>query len=311
MTDKGKILVLFNPSAGGGRARAKRAQLEGALRRLRIDHEFVVTESEMHLRELASRAARAGRTLVGAGGDSTFHIMVNEIMAAGGRASLGLIGLGSSNDIPLEFGLEDMEQACRAIQRGTVKPVDLGLISAEGHSPVYFLGQANIGLGAFVNRYVAERASKKALLAGGQTMTGFMGIIDAYRKRKVPLTLEISGGERASRGRYILALFSNIRYWATGKLLSPGARTDDGRLDACLFRECSFLRLARLNVLAGRGRHVGRRGVEVRQSPSFEVSSEEPFLIQTDGEILSSPHAPLLCRQVRFEAVPAALNLIA
>ena len=311
MPNKDRLLVLFNPSAGGGRARAKRTQLEEMLRRYEIVHEFVATTSEAHLRELTARAARVGRPVVGAGGDSTFHIMVNEIMAAGRRAPLGLIGLGSSNDIPLEFGLETMDKACRAIKRGARRTVDLGLITPDGHDPVYFLGQANIGLGAFVNRYVAERAGKKFLWARGQTAAGILGIINAYRTRKIPVSLKISTGEQPRPGAYILALFSNIRFWATGKTLCPQARPDDGRLDACLFKDCSFGRLVRLNSLANRGRHAGCREVELGQSPSFEVTANEPFLVQTDGEILSGSSGPLTFRRVRFEAVPAVLNLIA
>ena len=304
-------LVLFNPSAGGGRALDKCAQLEGTLSRYGIKCEFTVTASEGHLRELAGRAARKGRTIVGAGGDSTFHILVNEIMAAGGRSPAGLVGIGSSNDISLEFGLETMDKACRALKEGNVRRIDLGLITAEDQAPVFFLGQANVGLGAFVNLYIAGRAKKKFLGARSQTAAGLLGIIDAYRTRKVPVNLRISDGGRTRRDAYILALFSNIRYWATGRILCPEARPDDGRLDACLFRDCSLLRLARLNSLARRGRHGGHRGVELVRSASFEVTADEPFLVQTDGEILSGPTGPLAVRRARFEAVPAALNIIA
>lgn len=306
-----KLLILFNPSAGGGKAMAKKARLEKALQRHAVRFEMVVTESERQLRMLIAEESRAGRAVVGAGGDSTFHLMANEIMGAGSGAPLGLIGLGSSNDIALEFGLETMDKAALALKNGRVRKIDLGLIKAGKANPVFFLGQANIGLGATVNRYVAALAARGSPWAGFQTAAGVRGILKAYRTKKIPLTLEIDSGRWTDKGRYVLAVFSNIRYWATGKMMCPGARPDDGMLDACLFRECSFARLVRLNARANRGRHGTCREVDMLQSSSFEVTADKPFFIQTDGEILSGPSGPLSLKKVRFEVVPDALNLIA
>jgi diacylglycerol kinase (ATP) len=304
-------LILFNPSAGGGRAMAKKARLERTLRRHGVRFEMVVTESERQLRMLTAEESRSGRAVVGAGGDSTFHIMVNEIMGAGSGAPLGLIGLGSSNDIALEFGIETMDKAALALKNGRVRKIDLGLIKAGKRMPVFFLGQANIGLGAAVNRYVASLAARRSPWAGFQAAAGVRGILHAYRTKKVPLTLNIDADGRADKGSYVLAVFSNIRYWATGKMMCPDARPDDGLLDACLFRECSFARLVRLNAKANRGRHGTCREVDMFQSPSFEVAADKPFFIQTDGEILSGRFGPLSLKRVRFEVAPHALNLIA
>ena len=307
-----RYLVLFNPSAGGGRAMMKKRALEAALAGRGIAHEFVVTASEADLRERAASGARAGRTIVAAGGDSTFHIVVNEVVKGGRRVPLALVGIGSSNDITLEFGLETLDKACGALKEGRVRRIDLGVIRAEGIAPVYFLGQSNIGLGAAVNRYVARLAERRRPLARRQTLAGILGILNAYRTKKVPVSLRIAGPERALEGPFVLAVFSNIRFWATGKILNPQAKPDDGKLDACLFEECTFARLARLNTLASKGRHGACPEVVLQQSASFEVTSETPFLIQTDGEMHIDPagREPLALRRVRFEISPAALDLI-
>ena len=311
MLKRDKVLILFNPSAGGGKAMAKKARLEKILQRHAVGFELVVTDSERQLRKLTAEAARSERGVVGVGGDSTFHIMVNEIMGAGKGAPLGLIGLGSSNDIALEFGLDTLDKAALALKNGRIRKIDLGLIKAGKEKPAYFLGQANIGLGAAVNRYVADLAAKRSPWARFQTAAGVRGILNAYRTKTIPFTLNVKSGRQADQGSYVLAVFSNIRYWATGKMMCPGARPDDGLLDACLFRECSFARLVRLNARANRGRHGTCREVEMLQSPSFEIAADEPFLIQTDGDILSGPSGPLSLNKVRFEVAPGALNLIA
>ncbi len=307
-----KFLVLFNPSAGGGRAMKKKEALEAALTGQGIAHEFTVTESEADLREKAANGARAGRPIVAAGGDSTFHIVVNEIMKAGKRVPLALVGMGSSNDITLEFGLETLDKACRALREARVRRIDLGIIRADGVAPIYFLGQSNIGLGAAVNRYVARLAERRRPLARRQTLAGILGILDAYRTKKVPVKLRIASPERTLEGPFVLAVFSNIRFWATGKILNPQAKPDDGRLDACLFEECTFARLVKLNSLVHKGRHGACPEVVLQQSASFEVASDTPFLIQTDGEMLLdlAGREPLALKRVRFEVAPAALDII-
>jgi diacylglycerol kinase family enzyme len=247
-----------------------------------------------------------GRAIVGAGGDSTFHLIVNEIMKAGGRAPFGMLGLGSSNDITLEFGLEPLERAVAALKLGRTKTVDLGCLKQGSKTLRYFLGQANIGLGVAVNCYVNGLARRRPWLARRQTLAGTLGIMRAYRKRQVPLELTIQSEEGTIKGSFIVAIFCNTRYWATGKLIAPKARPDDSLLDACLIEKCSFLRLARINHLAKQGSH-GRAG-EVRflQSKEFTITSGMAFNIQADGEIISIG----LGIPLRIQAKPLALRII-
>jgi diacylglycerol kinase (ATP) len=300
------LIILLNPSAGGGRAGRNRERLEKMLRDQAIAYDLIVTESEKELQALSRKLAEKGRTIIGAGGDSTFHLIINEIMRAGGMAPFGMLGLGSSNDVTREFGLEPLEQAVAALKLGRTKTVDLGCLKQGNKGLRFFLGQANIGLGVAVNKYVDCLARRRPWLARRQTLAATLGIIWAYRKQQVPLDLAIQGEEGTVKGSYIVAVFSNMRYWATGKLIAPQARPDDGRMDACLIGKCSFQRLARINGLAKQGSH-GRAG-EVRflQSKEFTITSGRAFNIQADGEIISLvPGKPLL-----IQVKPRALRII-
>lgn len=299
-------LILFNPSAGMGRALRQKERLEGLLRHAELSPEFVVTESGDHLRTLARREARRGGTVVGAGGDSTFHIIVNEIMSAGGESAFGMIGLGSSNDIARAFGLEPLERAVAAIKAGRTQRVDLGCLKQGARVLCFFLGQANIGLGATVNRYIGRLALRRPWLARRQTLAGLMGIIEAYRKHRIPLVLKVRAGKKEIEGAFLAAVFSNTRYWATGKTIAPRARPDDGRLDACLIGTCSFLRLARINALAVNGLHGRAPEVRLLQAREFDVAAAEPFDIQADGEVFGVTRPG----GVQFRVKPRALRMI-
>jgi len=305
-----RISILYNPSAGMGRALGRKIELERLLRHFEIRYDLVMTQSEEHLRQLTRESARTYPAVVGAGGDSTFHIMIGELAAAGGGADFGMIGVGSSNDIPREFGVETLAKACRALKDGRARAIDLGVVREGGTVLGFFLGQANIGLGAYVNRFVAGLAGRRPRLARRQLLAGVLGVRRAYATRAIPLDVGLDAGDRRREKKVAAAIFSNIRYWATGRLINPGARPDDGVLDCCLIGDCRFLRLARLARRAKNGRHVGARGVEVLRAPSFQVSSATPFAVQVDGEILRAADGRTAFSSVSFGVVPGGLRLI-
>jgi diacylglycerol kinase (ATP) len=305
-----RIAILFNPSAGKGKASKKKARLERLLKKWGIPFDLTVTTSEENLRALTRESVRRYRSLVGAGGDSTFQIIINEIARSGAEVDFGLIALGSSNDVAWEFDLDSLEKACRALKRRRTRSIDLGSVECDGEILRYFIGQVNIGLGAQVNRYIEEISGKTPRLAALQTLAGTLGIIRSYQRREVPLHLTVLADRQKREGGYVVANFSNIRFWASGRMLNPSARPDDGRLDGCLIGECSFLRLAHLALLARRGRHVSAPEIEFLRAPEYEISSEQGFEVQVDGEIIGGSRTPLALRKILVRTLPRSLRLI-
>jgi diacylglycerol kinase family enzyme len=305
-----RAAILFNPAAGKGAARGKKERLERFLRKWAVRYDFIFTQSADDLRTQTRDSAGRYRALVGAGGDSTLQIMADELAKCGADVELGFIPLGSSNDIAREFGLIDLENACRILKRGKTRKIDLGAVHHQDRLLHYFVGQTNIGLGVRVNRYVEEFALRWPPLASFQSLAGTLGVFRAYRRREVPLFLSVRAEDRESRGRFILASFNNIRFWASGRILNPSARPDDGFLDGCLIEECSFLRLTRLAALARRGRLARAPEAAFLVAPAFFISSECEFDVQVDGEIIGGYATPRLFRDIRVSAVPGKLRLI-
>ncbi len=303
-------LVILNPSAGKGKALQKKGRLEVYLQRFNIPYDLFITQSEEELRTLVREKAGTYRRIIGAGGDSTFNIIVNEILKTGTEIDFGMIGIGSSNDITKEFGLHTLESACRAIQKGRTRKIDLGSIVGNGIVLSYFLGQANIGLGVNVNRYVEELSIQGRGRARSQMLAGIAGVIKTHRSGKIPVYLLIETDAGPIAEMFHVALFSNIRFWATGLNMCPAALPDDGLLDSCLIRQCSLGRLVKIAFQARKGRHIRVESVETLQSKEFTVSADDDFHIQTDGEILGGYSHPTGFRKVSFRTVPKVLNLI-
>ena len=305
-----KVAILFNPSAGKGKALRKKNRLEELLKKYDIFYDLFVTQSEEALIRLTQEKSKEYKVLVGAGGDSTFNIMANEINKRSADVSLGMIGLGSSNDIAKEFGIDSLDKACLALKKKRTKRVDLGSIEEDSFLLRLFLGQANVGLGVYVSKHADGMAARGSRWAKFQTVAGISGIRDAYRSQKVPLSLTIESDIGEVHGKFILASFNNIRYWATGRLLCPEAQPDDGKLDACLIDNCSFSRFAQIALMAKKGNHIKTKEVKILQSSGFTVSAEEAFEIQTDGEIVHRPNSSTQFKTIQFRILPQALTIL-
>ncbi len=305
-----KTAILFNPSAGKGKAQRKKAILEKCLRDYGVDYELFVTTSEEDLVRLVPLLGAKYRTLVAAGGDSTLLIIINQMMRLGLDNALGMIGLGSCNDVTKEFGIQGLKKACAAIHNGRTKKIDLGAVSHGGRILRYYPGQASIGLSVMVNQYVEKLVQKNSPMKKQLTLAGIIGSFQAFKSEKIPFPLSVGFENGNLNGEFVLAAFSNIRYYAAGKIATPLARHDDGKLDAFFIESCLFSRMAYLTFLSARGRHVSRKEVSFIQSPFFEVSSPMPFEIQVDGEILSRADVPIPFREITISCVPQALRIV-
>jgi diacylglycerol kinase (ATP) len=305
-----KAAIFFNPSAGRGLALRKKDQLKELLKKYDIPYDLFVTQSEEDLIRLTGEKSKEYKVLVGAGGDSTFNIMINEICKKSADVSFGMIGLGSSNDIVKEFGIDSLEKACLALQKKRTKRVDLGSIEEDNFLLRLFLGQANVGLGVFVSKHVEGMSSNGSKWTKLQTIAGILGIRNAYKSQEVSLPLTIKTDKGEIYGEFILASFNNIRYWATGRLLCPEAQPDDGKLDGCFIDNCSFSRFAQIALMAKRGKHIKAKEVEILQSSEFTVSAGETFEIQTDGEIVHRQNSSTQFKSIQFKILPKALSII-
>lgn len=114
----GKARIIVNPYAGRWKALKSIPAIEAALRQEGIAYDLVQTEGEGHGIELARQAAVEGcAPVVAAGGDGTVSEVMNGLVQAAGEGlagPMGIIPLGSVNDLPVQLGLPlDIEGACR------------------------------------------------------------------------------------------------------------------------------------------------------------------------------------------------------
>src|SRR5688572_23658173 len=122
--------VILNPKSGSAE---QAMELEALLER-RPATVVRITERPGHATEIAAKALAAGVDLiVAAGGDGTTSEVVTALAGNSSRGTLGILPLGTGNDLPRTLGLPlDPMEAVELLDAGRRRKLDLVQVSYEG-----------------------------------------------------------------------------------------------------------------------------------------------------------------------------------
>lgn len=303
------IAFLFNPSSGRGKSMKKRPKIEAHLKKYGIEYEWFVTESEAHLKQLAREAAESYPVIVTVGGDTTFTLVIGEILKMSSNVILGMVGTGSANDIARGLGLFQLDVFCQTLVSGNTRPMDVARLEIGGMTDeIYFGGALSLGLGVEVSRYIEDFRDRYPLLYSGgkvsQTLTGIRAIRSAFAKNSVPKRVKLKVDGVQQEVEYSLLAIGNLPYYANGIKLFPDMTPFNGKLECCVVNSTSLLHSIVVGDQAIRGRHLQRNEVQMFSGTSFEISSSDAIDVQYDGEIIPSVH------EFRVTVLPAAVNVL-
>jgi diacylglycerol kinase (ATP) len=294
-----RILVVYNPHAGGGRARKLLPAIRQCLAEKSIDAEFALTEARGHAATLAEQSDLTPfDAVVSAGGDGTLFEVLNGYLRNPGahKPALGLIPNGTGNAFMKELGLRksDWRRAIDIIAFGNTRNVDVGRMEAQGQT-WYFLNIVGMG---FIAEIAATAARLKWLGNSAYTLAVLLRL--PWLKAQT-LSLEIDGKTVEREGVFVE--IANSSYTGTSFLIAPKARLDDGLLDVVLLKRISRIGLLRLFRAVYDGSHIRHPQVEYLQARSISVTESNPGQLVPDGEIVGKSPA-------RFECLPGAVRFL-
>ncbi|MBB3190861.1 lipid kinase YegS [Halomonas cerina] len=244
---------------------------------------------------LAEQAGHEGVTrIIAGGGDGTVNEVVNGLMRLPPerRPELGILPLGSANDLATSLGLPlDLEASLRAAVHLPPRRVDVPRLD-DWH----FLNMATGGFGAEITSSTPK--TLKRLLGGGAY--SLIGAFKAWGYNLYPGRLRWEGGERHA-DLFLLAM-GNGRQSGGGQQLAPHATMDDGLLDVLLVRD--FASLAQLRIMRNELQSRPARGtyVDTFRTPWLAFEGERELPITLDGE-------PARRYGFRVDIDPGALSL--
>ena len=224
------VHAIINPISGAGadpdaaRRRIQMVERAAADRgvRARID----LTERGGHAEMLAREAVEAGcELLIVWGGDGT----VNEAGTAliGSPTTLGLVPAGSGNGLAAALGVSrDPAAALADAFDAPVHRIDAGVMAGRP-----FFNIAGIGFDARVASLFHKR--KRGSRGGWPYVV--IGVREGYRYSSVEYALTLDA--LVTRSKALLIAFANGREYGIGARIAPGARLDDGVLDAIVVED--------------------------------------------------------------------------
>ncbi|MBX5467942.1 MAG: diacylglycerol kinase family lipid kinase [Firmicutes bacterium] len=272
--------VIFNPVAGGGRARSVFERLKPLFDEVHAD--VVATRYPGHARELAREvASEADWTVVSLGGDGTHHEVVNGLMPQA-KATLAVIAAGTGNDFARALGhATDPVRQWAVAREGAIRRIDVGTVNGR-----YFLTVAGVGFDAQVAEW-ANHHKRGAGSGAGLFVRGVLANLWSYRSAELTVTLP-EGVEEAPT--FLLAC-ANTGVYAGGMRICPSASPDDGRLSVVWIGPLAPWQVLPLLVRVFSGSHVSHRAVRILEAPRLAVDGPRRLAVHADGELIG--HLPI------------------
>lgn len=240
---------------------------------------------------MVREALQAGYpTLIAGGGDGTLRDVAEAMAHAKTNASLVLLPLGTANDFAHAAGVPLTPMAALALLDEPAQLIDLGEVDGQ-----VFLNMATGGFGSSVTANTSEEL-KRVLGGAAYLLTGlsrFAEVESAFGR--------FSGPDFQWQGEFLALGIGNGRQAGGGHVLCPQARVNDGLLEVCIVPAADDV-VGTLGTLLSGGIN-GLQSVAVSaRLPWLEVEAPQGLDLNLDGE-------PVVSRQLRFVALPAALRV--
>lgn len=272
-----RILLLHNPKARQGGA-----VLDPVCARLAAGGCAVTVEPFDNLPEIARDITRLHETadaIVVCGGDGSIASAAPAVIDSG--LPLGIIPAGTANDLARTLAIPlDFAAAADLVVAGATRRIDVGTVN--GHA---FFNVASIGLSSELAQKL-DPETKKRFGRLGYAVAALRVLATARRFRA--RIVEKGSGTRVRT--YQIAV-GNGRLYGGGNVVAEDAAIDDGRLDLYSLEMSSLWKAALMARAFRTGTHGAWKEVRTARCVEFDVETEHPMPVNTDGEIVTATPA--------------------
>ena len=291
-----KVLLVYNPFAGHGRAQKILPEVEAYFLEKEIEFELRTTDYHEHGIEIVANADLSQYDgVIAAGGDGTLFEVINGYFRneSKKRIPLGVLPVGTGNAFARDLDLHNThwKDAVDVISLQSARKVDVGRFTSHGES-FYFLNILGLG---FVADVTAIAHKLKFLGNLSYTLGVFQKTIflNSYR-----LTITIDG-EIYVRDNIFVEI-SNTR-WTSNFLMAPSAEIDDGFLDVTLLGKLGRIKLLKSFPKIFTGEHIYIDEVETFKAKEIKVETAIPKVLTPDGELLGITPIEVKCLHQAIE----------
>jgi diacylglycerol kinase (ATP) len=292
-----RVKLIANPGAGKSSDTAGNLKLViGYLEKNGLKVDVALAKPKEEATPIARRAVKDGyKIVIAMGGDGTIEAVMRGIV--GSKARLGIVPVGTENNIALSLGIsKDLEEACALIASDNTLKLDVGQVKTRKGKKFIFFEMATIGLWAAI--YPAANKVSNGKLSG--IMVAALGLIHQETKPTVFLTLN---DESKVEVETMLVMVSNTPVFGENFNVAPKASLQDGLLDISVYPDFSKAELLRYYAAVMDGGHSGDRKVQHYLARKLKVKASPKMDVMADGVDLGRG-------TVTIKVCPGALRVI-
>ena len=269
------MLLITNPASGGSDDADLTALIEALGGPPSVVH---VTPALDEIHDVMGNEARDADVVVVAGGDGTLHVVVDALEDDLHRTTIGLIPLGTGNDLARTLGIPDEPiEAARAVVAGRDARIDVAVAETADGVRRRFLNASIGGFPVAVDEAVSDRL-KRAVGPAAYTMASVQVATDLPR---YTVTLD---------GRVIedclAAGVGNGRTVGGGIPMWPDADPGDGLLDGCAVPAGGIADAVKVGVRVRAGTHDELPEVITTRGGEIRIDADPPMEMNVDGELI-------------------------
>ncbi|PSL44499.1 diacylglycerol kinase [Salsuginibacillus halophilus] len=268
--------VIYNPTAGREAAKKQLPYILDRLEQAGYIASAHMTKREGCARTAALKAGEAGYdVVVAAGGDGTIFEVVNGLAPLKERPRLGIIPMGTTNDLARALGLKkhSLEEMCDVLTEGHTTPVDIGQVGEQ-----YFI---NIAAGGSLTELTYDTPSRLKTMLGH--LAYYAKGVEKLRSLK-PQHVEIEYDGKYFEGDVMMFLIANTNSIGGFEKLCPNASYNDGMFDMIIVKKMSLPEFVRVGTQALQGEHIYHEKVKYVQANRVKIAVSGDMELNLDGE---------------------------
>lgn len=263
-----------------------------------LEYSIRLTDGVGAATRIAREECESGHVrLYACGGDGTLQETAAGIPIGRTDVELTVIPCGSGNDFVRTFGGGEPFCDLADLVEGVAVPID-----AIDCGDRISLNIAAIGLDAAVGLKMQKYKSWPGVSG---SMAYNIAVIDAVcHPIGVDMEIEIDSadGVICRKGKYLMTLGANGRYYGGGYQGAPTAVTDDGRLEFVLVKKISRFQIPFILGKYKAGKHEGVKCIETIRGTAMRVKAAKSMVCTIDGECFTTDY-------IGFAVIPNAYRL--
>ncbi len=249
-----------------------------------IPCDVVHPDSTQETRDALNHYLERGlQKLIVAGGDGTINSVVNSLALHSQRPVLGLLPLGTANDLCGSLNIpDDPHLALQLIDQG--QPQGLDVIEVQSDAGRQFF--VNMATGGNSARVTAELTDDLKQRWGPLCyLRGAISVLTDLDVFEATIRFDDQPAESLSIWNILVA---NAPTCGGRVAVAPRASANDGLLDIILVRDGTVSDMAHLAAGLLTGDYLDHEQVVYRQARRFEIQSRPPLQFTLDGELMDS-----------------------